>query len=106
MKVARREPPRRRSPKRTPSKRDRMDRSTNRGGLDRHVHLVVGTSSRFLNLPEDSIQVERSRFLPRRKFGEVGDLVRDKPLHLIQQIGMGDDPVPISVRVFVRSLEG
>src|SRR5262245_39848926 len=67
--------------------------------------LVVAAASSFLQMPEDFVQVERGRLLTWREFHEGLDLLGHKPLHFVDDVGMGDQPIPICVRVMVRALE-
>src|SRR5579872_1386327 len=59
----------------------------------------------LLQLPEHRVQVERSWPLTRWEFLEILDLPRHDCLHSINDVDMGEHPVPVSVRVFIRPLE-
>src|SRR5262245_11232711 len=67
--------------------------------------LVVAAASSFLQMPEDFVQVERGRLLTWREFHKGLDLLGHKPLHFVDDVGMGDQPIPVCVRVMVRALE-
>src|SRR5437762_5454867 len=67
--------------------------------------LMIAAAGPVLDLPEHLVEVERGRFLTRREPHESLDLLRDEALHTVEQIGVGDHPVPVGVRVFVRPLE-
>jgi len=54
---------------------------------------------------EDRVQVERGRLLAWREFQKCLDLLGHKPLHFVDNVGMGDQPIPVCVRVMVRALE-
>ena len=66
-------------------------------GLSRSTALMVGAAGRLSDLPKHCIKVERSRFLTRWKFKERPDLLGNKFLHPIEEIGVGDHPVPVGV---------
>src|SRR5438270_8682516 len=68
--------------------------------------LMVGAAGRLLDLLKHCIQVEGGRLLTRWKFSECPDLLGNEILHTVEEIGVGDHPVPIGIRVFVRTLEG
>src|SRR5690348_13536250 len=66
---------------------------------------MIAAAGPVLDLPEHLVEVECGRLLTRREPHESLDLLCNEPLHSVQQVGVGDHPVPVGVRVFVRPLE-
>src|SRR5262249_1010102 len=68
-------------------------------------YLMGAAARRRFELPEPLIEVEGCGFLPRRIFDKVLDLLRDKGLHSIEDIGVRYQPIPIGIRILVSPLE-
>src|ERR1700756_1570913 len=56
-------------------------------------------------MPEYFVQIECCRFLPRREFYELRDLLGNQPLHFVEDIGVRNKPVPICIGVLVGPLK-
>jgi hypothetical protein len=66
---------------------------------------MIGAPGGVDKLPKQSIQIKRSRFLPRRKLDKVLDLLSHDRLHFIHDESVRKHPIQVSVGVFVRALE-
>src|SRR5512137_2163833 len=74
--------------------------------VDERYGSVVCAARRVLQGREDRVQVEGGGVLPRRELLEGLDLTRDESLHQVDEVGVGDAPVPVGVGVLVGPLEG
>ena len=65
----------------------------------------MAATGRVLEMLEHCVQVERSGLLTRRELFKSLYLLGDERLHPVDDIGVGNQPIPIGVRVFIRPLE-
>ena len=66
---------------------------------------MVAAAAGCFQIAHHGIQIERGRLLPRRELHEVLDLAGHHGLHHVDDVRMGEHPVPIGVRVLVGPLE-
>ncbi len=64
------------------------------------------TARGILQLLQDPIQIERRRFLAGRKLSEGLALLHDQCLRRDDEENVIYEPVPVCVRVLIRSLKG
>ena len=68
-------------------------------------HLAQTAAGSIHHFCDYCIEIEGSRFLARRKIQEGLELLRGQRLHGIDHEDVLYDPIPVSVRVFIRPFE-